>query len=546
MELHATTAVYGDISSVDMDIRKSSITDTPHEGILGWVDGTVGYISIGQLMSYRAWEPTDSYKDCVDITVVYDGTWVKRINDEYTFLSDGAPYIATVHTNGDIILRRYNSNFFQKVATGASRVKSIRGWKNIMGNDKDQGIVLVYIKSGVVYTLSVYPEPNGQVVIGKEIALSLGTNVRDIRCVRTSDYRVAIIAYSVQNVKVAFTERCWAGISGPDESIQSTITAEQLKYDVLKYKPIDTPKEMVYKRYSNIETKGLTYLPPHMKNIYNTDSTTITLVNSYEFNITDTVSQDIKLVFTEYYTGKQYTLGALSHKLINPNTLVLTCQDFSNARGDITIEYIDNNSMMTEAGTSIGNMSFTFTPTGLVPVKPNPPVAVSATNILYNDTYDLCVEVQFDKIINNASDITGSLKAFSVISNEYEHVNGDLIHASKDISSISLVNATTIRLTVDKLAKFNNAESISVVYDGTLGYIFGDRPLDLIDSFKIEFSPTGLIHKPHQWQRDNISIERKIDTTLETIKYTTSNNTDKVYRTYSGSLTYVDVDIEAP
>lgn len=172
-----------------------------------------------------------------NVAIAFDGEW-ERYRNLWRLVTHEKPWIFWVDNTGVLWAQLWDdAGTKQQLATGVEYVRAIRAWKNLNMADKDQGIVVGYIKSdGKVYyrnycqllDLSYTWEPERQVAEFTGTALSLNLFI-------TNDYRMGfVVEDSLNDVYWYITDRDWAGMAIAAESV--TVAPAELKVELI---PID-------------------------------------------------------------------------------------------------------------------------------------------------------------------------------------------------------------------------------------------------------------------------------------------------------------------
>lgn len=265
--------------------------------------------------------------NCIDASIAFDGYWVKYINNKVEFFTKGLPYIAYINTLKQLYVQQYNGAP-TLVAENVTNVTIRRGWK-ALDNSVDQGLLIIYNKAdGGVF----YKSLQGDSILPEQQITELGNVTNQfITCNITTDYRTAI-AITPGN-KLVLTERCWAGVSSPQEVI--SLTSE---FDAL------------------LKSNKM----PTIKSVWNTDTYTIIIRTDVVLLSSD--SPDRQFIITDS-RGVRYSASAYQ---THDTELILTCRNFKTAVGELTINYIGT-SVTNEIGNSIPQFTAKLLPTGTVP-----------------------------------------------------------------------------------------------------------------------------------------------------------------------------------
>lgn len=125
----------------------------------------------------------------------------------------------------------------RKLAEGVKCCKAIRGWKNLVIQHQDHGIIVGYIKNdGKVYYRNYCIQEDGSEAWEYERELTSFTGVAtNINLFITNDYRSGfIIEDSLGKIHWLVTHRNWGGMASPVENINTSI--RDIRFEVIPIK----------------------------------------------------------------------------------------------------------------------------------------------------------------------------------------------------------------------------------------------------------------------------------------------------------------------
>ncbi len=166
--------------------------------------------------------------DAIDFSLVFDGEWIYR-DGRWKLQTEDTPYIFWVTSSGVLNAQKYGDSYIQEIATGVTSTSTLRAWKNTVFPERDQGMVVSYVKNNILYYrayciqadgVSVTWEPEREVVylsgFAKRASLFL-----------LNDYRIGFsIEDTSGNIHWLITERNWAGMAIGQEHIGVTASAQ--------------------------------------------------------------------------------------------------------------------------------------------------------------------------------------------------------------------------------------------------------------------------------------------------------------------------------
>ena len=168
------------------------------------------------------------------VAIAFDGEW-HRYRKLWRLVTHEKPWIFWVDGDSKLWAQLWDDDTTkQELATGVTYVRAIRAWKNLNLADKDQGIVVGYIKSdGKVYyrnycqllDLSYTWEIERQVTEFTGTASSLNLFI-------TNDYRMGFtVAGSLDDIYWYITDRDWAGMAIAADTI--SVAPAELTVDLI-------------------------------------------------------------------------------------------------------------------------------------------------------------------------------------------------------------------------------------------------------------------------------------------------------------------------
>lgn len=203
----------------------------------------------------HGWQPQFELGEGKAVAIAFNGNW-KLYRRKWRIVTDEKPFIFWVDNQGILWSQLWDlEETKREISSSVIKVKAIRGWKNVNIPDKDQGIIVAYIKTdGKVYYSSYCQtvdytyvwEPERQIVDFTGSAVSLNMFI-------TNDFRMGFtIEDSVGNIHWLITERNWAGMAIASETIKPYMEKSKTELIKLTYHDVFEPEESikVYTPYS--------------------------------------------------------------------------------------------------------------------------------------------------------------------------------------------------------------------------------------------------------------------------------------------------------
>ena len=191
---------------------------------IGLVDGraTVKVAENKDYIDDVIWETIEILGEAIECAIEFDGDWTKIVG-QYRFETEEKPWAFWIDNN-NILWGQHLLDNSTKIELSNEVVKltAVKGYRNIIFTDKDQGLVVMYIKEdGLVYYRSRIFASEGIYVWDNEILVTEFTKIATaIRSFRTNDYRIGFIIEDTDGIStMLLTDRNWAGIAIGSEKI---------------------------------------------------------------------------------------------------------------------------------------------------------------------------------------------------------------------------------------------------------------------------------------------------------------------------------------
>lgn len=194
-----------------------------------------------------AWEHMYQYAEGTNAAIEFNGIWYRPIEQDYfTLLCEEHPWVFWVDLAGNLRAQYgpYNLDAFI-LATDVSQVKAVRGFKSEEFTEQDQGLIVVYIKDGLVYYRNYCVQTFGNYAWEEERALpQLGTDVTAVHIHRLNDYRIGIVSSSPNGNKWLITTRMYIAGAVLPENIRSTVQDLNITVTALSYSNFYTSEHL--------------------------------------------------------------------------------------------------------------------------------------------------------------------------------------------------------------------------------------------------------------------------------------------------------------
>lgn len=308
-----------------------------------------------------------------DVAIEFDGVWVLETEKRWHVLETSEyPYIFWVDGSDNLYVQYWQDDTTRtQLASSVSQISSCRGWQSSDIPEQDQGLVIAYLKNGVIFYRAYCTQQAGDVIWEEERSIPQYSNISALSVFRTNDFRLGFVFEITSSMYWLLTKRTYAGQSVRAESFYSVVCDAVLSYIFINW--IDSNEENESLACLNdLEEGGVIYFPvaaDDLQVINLEREGTNTFIASFNYPL---IAK--RPLTPELFTmTPPYTIAGIS--IIESSKLQFISNENINKTVPITITYIGN---------WPGNLRFVVLPTAkrIVPaltmVFPNIP----------NDGYD--------------------------------------------------------------------------------------------------------------------------------------------------------------
>ena len=320
----------------------------------------------------QGWQNQFSLGAGSKVGIAFDGEWV-RYRDIWRLVTHEEPWIFWVDGDGNLQTQHWDDATTKvQLATGVTYCKAIRGWKNLNIADKDQGIVIGYIKSdGLVYYRNYCQalDLTYSWEVERELTEFTGT-ASSLNLFITNDYRMGFtVADNLDDIYWYITDRDWAGMAIAADTI--SVAPAELTVDLI-------PIEYII---PHIEDEYLTVAPAELVTtlLYADTDNAFAAINApnidddwgWIINLTfdhpiPTLSL-VEVVVTNVDNSTTITMASIekvSDEIYRLHVSDIVESGINNVSGDIKVTVTG---AINPAGYTYITMEHTFTPINLVP-----------------------------------------------------------------------------------------------------------------------------------------------------------------------------------
>lgn len=171
------------------------------------------------------------------VGVAFNGVW-ERHRKFYRLITEEKPWIFWVDNLGDLYTQHWDIASKRKLATNVVSCKAIRGWKNLVIQQQDQGIVVAYIKTDgkVYYRNYCIQEDYSEIWEYEKELTSFTGSAANVNLFITNDYRMGfIIEDTLGQIHWLVTHRNWGGMASPAENLVTGLRDIKFEVPPIKY-----------------------------------------------------------------------------------------------------------------------------------------------------------------------------------------------------------------------------------------------------------------------------------------------------------------------
>lgn len=315
------------------------------------------------------WQPQFELGAGSAVAIAFNGEWALW-RKKWRLKTTVKPWIFWVDATGVLWAQLWDEvDTMVQLATGVVKVKAMRGWKNKYYPERDQGIVVGYIKSdGFLYYRNYCQDINSNQIWEMERSVpEVNFQVVNLNMWLTNDYRMGfVLENGIGEVYWLITERNWAGMAIGVETIMAAPFAVTVDYDVIEY-PTAHHEETLFGAIGIVDAKLLYAMPDNSimaaENLPDIEENWgFNIILNFEHGITAPAPSDFSL--TDDNSALFQVLG-ITH--VDHNIYILETSDFNNAHGQLSINFLGSGTTKGENGQNMDPFAFAFTPTNLVP-----------------------------------------------------------------------------------------------------------------------------------------------------------------------------------
>ncbi len=335
------------------------------------IDSGVAKTTMREYPDYHklGWQHQFTLGPAKAVAICFDGDWF-RWRSKWRFKTADAPWVFWVDDSNALNAQLWHDAETRiTLASGVNQVAAIRGWKNKYHVELDQGLVVLYLKSGRPYYRAYCLQEDGALLweAEREVTALQGTFV-EVNAAVLLDYRLAIIARRADDtLHWAVTERNWAGMAVGAETIYAETNAKAV-FTPVKYR--DAPFTETVKSDTEAEARCLF---ARTDNVLTAENKPVVKDGREDFGFKVQVDFKFGIENTPVVILKNVQTGATYETTVakvDNKTFAVTVDEsvhefgFNDAEGGLEVSV---NEALNEARYTYMPMTFTFTPINLNP-----------------------------------------------------------------------------------------------------------------------------------------------------------------------------------
>lgn len=331
---------------IDVDITDMTIMQLPNETEPSRVFA-VGIEDNMARVRHRAikggagvvWEPIYEVGPATFAAIEFNGVWAERTTDlGFTILTEELPWVFWIAPNNTLYGQQgTNESTLVTLATNVSTVSVVRGYKSYQVLQNDQGLVVVYIKSGRVYYRNYATQENGVTLWEPEVEIEIaGTGNTSAYIARLNDYRLCLSVVGSSGNKLYYTGRTYAGQAF--KSDRGLVTDAQIMpvimEDITRWYPKLEEQAKVTDAFVSFQYGFTTaeFYPPNLNYFEaSLDGKTLFMVFDCDFYAIDTIDP------TKISVSPTNNILSIVHA--GPNTLEVVFENAVDTNGSINLTF---------------------------------------------------------------------------------------------------------------------------------------------------------------------------------------------------------------
>ena len=233
----------------DVAIRQTEEDETPALAYAICLDNGTAKLYLRNFpteIEYK-WEYLWTFGTAQDVAIEYNGSWQMDVGYKWYYLqTEKYPYIFTVES-GKLYVQHWDDVSTRTLlAENVSQISSCKGWQNSIDKSMDQGMIIGYIKSGMVYYRTYCCQSEGNYAWESEKKVEeLGNGNTTLSVIRTNDFRVGFLTENRGNIMLALSTRCYAGMSVRPESLHIHCKAAFYYKDIVEKRGQDDRNTLI-------------------------------------------------------------------------------------------------------------------------------------------------------------------------------------------------------------------------------------------------------------------------------------------------------------
>ena len=215
------------LTDIDVALKRRDTTNEPDEAYIIYIHAGVASVAKTTLSYDPAvpWELLLELRAAKAVAIEFDGYWVRDVATmKYNFTTTGEPWLFWVDSANKLQAQHGdNTATLFELAADAVQIAAIRGWIPADAvSTQDQGLIVAYTKTdGKLYYRNYCLQENltRSWETWRQVP-NLPESIDNISLFRTNDFRVGFLAEAAGNLHWTISQRNWAGMSIPPDTLR--------------------------------------------------------------------------------------------------------------------------------------------------------------------------------------------------------------------------------------------------------------------------------------------------------------------------------------
>lgn len=231
----------------DVAVRMTSGEGTPHIAYAICIDEGEAKIYTREFPAFSdlPWNYVFTLGPAQDAAIEFDGKWkMDQTYSWYYLETDEFPWI--FFTDAGVLYAQYwdDENTRVQLATDVTGFFAIRGWQNQYEPWLDQGLLVAFLSGTKVYYRARCCQEDGSYIWEPQTEVYMLTDGNEtISVFRTNDFRLGFLTEYQGIIRLAFTDRTYAGMSVKPEYLAASVSKVSVRMQEAAFHNVKEPTE---------------------------------------------------------------------------------------------------------------------------------------------------------------------------------------------------------------------------------------------------------------------------------------------------------------